>query len=463
MKQFWTPLARAFGFRLNTPVDVSAQYSQPPSTHFPLLEQALTNYARRHLLPAARLKAEIRPDGVLSLQSLVLTALSHAMNEELLLWRQQGTQIELLEWIRHGPFSAEDIQLLISCAELDQLSIHTNPVAPELAHKVSAYAFNSIGNVDLSRSLEIQSEWHWIARMELPPQPASSGTNRISESAVTTLTDSEADTATYELPLEIVDEQGTRRLRLRHTVALWVIGKPKQMLDPEGRPVQPIHAQPIDFKGEPAQYVATLGRHMSGMHVAVRQTDHQWQWLDLRSTNGSFDKRGRVNFDSNQWRNLMPLDPIYLGGPSTDDRRLSPSVTLLLDPPQSWISANATPLRPSPETQAFLVLNWAIITNDENQDIPISHLPFTLGRDTRCDGIISASHTMVSRRHLVIEAIDCVNEKWKIRDVSSQGLTECGTYSQAQMRIGAWLSLKDEVILGKTATIRGVKIRLSKT
>ena len=67
---------------------------------------------------------------------------------------------------------------------------------------------------------------------------------------------------------------------------------------------------------------------------------------------------------------------------------------------------------------------------------------------------------MVSRQHLVIEAVDRVAHRIRVRDLSSQGLTQCTDYSSSSLKAGGWVAVGVTIALGASDLYPGVSFEL---
>lgn len=68
---------------------------------------------------------------------------------------------------------------------------------------------------------------------------------------------------------------------------------------------------------------------------------------------------------------------------------------------------------------------------------------------------------MVSRQHLVIEAVDETKQQVLLRDVSRQGLTESREGFAGPASQGVWVPFSDTLTLGKTARHHGMSFGFS--
>ena len=72
-----------------------------------------------------------------------------------------------------------------------------------------------------------------------------------------------------------------------------------------------------------------------------------------------------------------------------------------------------------------------------------------MGRDAGCDWVIPACYEMVSRQHLVIEAVDAQRQQVKLRDLSRQGLSDSREGWQGDAALGVWVASSDAITVGK--------------
>jgi pSer/pThr/pTyr-binding forkhead associated (FHA) protein len=89
------------------------------------------------------------------------------------------------------------------------------------------------------------------------------------------------------------------------------------------------------------------------------------------------------------------------------------------------------------------------LNDPELAPVPVQALPFTMGRDAGCDWVIPACYEMVSRQHLVIEAVDAQRQQVKLRDLSRQGLSDSREGWQGDAALGVWVASSDAITVGK--------------
>lgn len=426
MKQYWTPLAKILGLAApGTEAALAAAPAAGPApgaassaaTSWPVLFAAARAQALNHWLPAHRRHAEVSPDELLSLRRLCIQAPTPALNQPLLEWQAEagGQAGPLLQWLIQGPWCLPEIQQVMDFSALDGLTCLPAPLPPlepaplppaELA--VSKYERPAVTEATQAAEAApatyvISADWMWVKR---PPVAAASA----------------GPLPPFEL--RITDLQGERSLRPSQR---WlVLGMEKTVQLPNGESLVLQDQQPLQWRGEEACFIAVQGTHVSGQHLVLRVQVQGIDYQDLGSTNGTYAAQRPV--PALVWQPVASSALLYLGGPPADARVDAPSVLIQRCDPGGARSLQATPLRQSqtpagPATPPLLRLHCA-----QGQGLPsvvlVFQLPFVIGRDLDCDWVIPAAHQMVSRKHLILEDIDLPGKALRVRDISSNRLTQ---------------------------------------
>ena len=254
----------------------------------------------------------------------------------------------------------------------------------------------------------------------------------------------------HEAWVEIEDINGSRQLALKGT--LFIFGKPKTMTWPDGRTLQLNDGETIDWQCEPAVYVAIEGRHVSGLHLALRLHESGFDFQDLGSSNYTFD--GTQAIHPNVWHSPLKAQALNLGGPAQDLPQDAPRLCIGAGSAMTAKPAQPTPLRP-PNVKQVPTLSTPLVLHLEGSNgwgyqQPVNMLPYQIGRDAKCDCVIPREFSKVSRHHLVIEAWDASKQSVFIRDTSTHGiLIQSGSISGTPQQ-GAWLTLGSRLLIGSS-------------
>jgi pSer/pThr/pTyr-binding forkhead associated (FHA) protein len=443
MKQYWTPLAKWLGMS-KEPHD-STSLLAPPVAHLPSpaheevhspwpdLYLALRKHAQREWVVRSQRHADINPDERLAITRLQIRATSAVLDAQLREWLAESDVPHLIQWMVRGPFKTAAIERWVVLDALQALDVL--PLQPDDAVSVSPYDVTVAGSGQPALAYDIQAETRWV------PKPAL--TERLQ--------------SLPPLELTIHDAGGERRVQVMQTLV--VLGAEKTLKTVEGQKILLKDQSPVQWQGETAWFVAVSAQHVSGMHLVLRLHEDGVDCLDAGSTNGSY-LNGQALHPGN-WHFVKQLETIFLGGPAGDPRSHTACVQLRVGHPVVPLATDRTPLRAASVQSGPLKLWLQPLDTPGLQPVPVHALPFSIGREADCDWVIPARHEMVSRHHLVIEAVDTSGQRVKLRDLSRQGLSESREGWREQPSQGVWVSWTDVITIGKTARHEGLGFAFS--
>lgn len=466
MKQYWTPLAKWLGMA-KAPTDAvpgaalgnapmasghtgsaqmanahmtntaAAHASVPESdaahSHWPDLFQALQAHAQTDWVVRSQRHADINPEERLAITRLQIRATSPALAAQLQQWFSESDVPHLIQWMVRGPFKTVAIERWVVLDKLERLEVL--PYVPAPQTNASPYDVSAAGAQASVAGYDIVADTQWA------PKPAA------------------AHVASPLPPLELVihDAMGERRVHVMQTLV--VLGAEKTLKAPDGQKMRLRDQSPMQWQGETAWFVALHAQHVSGIHMVLRLHEGGVDCLDDSSTNGSFVSGQK--WMPGQWHLVKHVETVYLGGVASDPRSQTACVQLRVGHPAMSVSADRTPLRQATPTQTLPKLVLQPVGGAGIQAVPVLSMPFTIGRAPDADWVVPAQHEMVSRQHLVIEAVDETKQQVLLRDVSRQGLTESREGFAGPASQGVWVPFSDTLTLGKTARHHGMSFGFS--
>ena len=442
MKQFWTPLARMLG--MVDPLQASPSPSKPATqsavpevnpSQWPLLFHALRQEAQTAWCAKCLQHAEVNPEEMLSVTAIRLQAGHPAMEQQLRDWFAETDESHLIQWMVNGPFNTEHIRQLVPFDDLTSLQMLDSEDATK---ETAPSPYSQAGALSRQTALHISVQSHWIPR---PPPP-------------------EVKPECQPLHLLIQDAWGQRRLRVHHPLVILGSGLMHVGEQPHSGDAQSIGD--VTWQGEPAKWVPIQATHVSGVHVLLRAHAQSFDVQDLDSTNGTFLKNEPLPAGQ-PVSSVLPMT-LGLGGPTTDPVDLSACLQIAMDALPSHPQHHATPLRQAavgPATQSVQPLLTLLVQEGMTEVlVPVHAFPFVIGRDTEADWTVPAEHVMVSRRHLVLQSADVVNQRVQILDVSRHGLTTSPEGFSTPPASGTWVENGHTLILGRVQEHAGLSIRL---
>jgi predicted component of type VI protein secretion system len=195
------------------------------------------------------------------------------------------------------------------------------------------------------------------------------------------------------------------------------------------------------------------------MHLVLRLHEDGVDCLDAGSTNGSYVNGQALN--PGNWHAVKHVETLFLGGPASDPRSHTARVELRVGYPVTAVSTDRTPLRRVAPQALPPQITLQPLNDPDLSLVHVYALPFTIGRDADCDWVIPARYNMVSRHHMVIEALDGLHQKARLRDISRQGLSESREGWEGEAAQGVWVAWTDAITLGKTPRHPGVTFGFS--
>lgn len=450
MKQYWTPLAKWLGMS-KAPTDATpmasaatangqmasevAAHAQRPvddaaHSHWPDLFKALQAHAQSEWVARSQRHADINPEERLAITRLQIRASSTALDAQLQQWFSESDVPHLIQWLVRGPFKTVAIERWVVLDKLERLDVL--PYVPTPPATASPYDVSALTTQAPVAGYDIVAETQWA------PKPAA------------------AHTANPLPPLELVihDAMGERRVHVMQTLV--VLGAEKTLKAPDGQKIRLVDQRPMQWQGETAWFVAVHAQHVSGVHLVLRLHEGGVDCLDDSSTNGSFV--GGQKWMPGHWHLVKHVETVMLGGAASDPRSQTACVQVRVGHPVMPVSADRTPLRQAAPAQT---LPKVVLQPVGAAPVPVLSLPFTLGRAPDCDWVVPAQHEMVSRQHLVIEAVDELKQQVLLRDLSRQGLTESQEGFAGPVSQGVWVPFSDTLTLGKTARHPGLRFVFS--
>lgn len=438
MKQYWTPLARWLGMARpeseQAPLGAAPTQATVPEapgvgSPWPEVFQALRAHALSDWVVRSQRHADIAPEQCLAITRLQIRATSPESDAQLRQWYSEGDVPQLIQWMARGPWRTPEIERWVSWEALTALELL--PMALPAAAPASPYDVNARAAPAPALAYQIEAQTHWQTR----PVPA--------------------DDAPSWPPLElrIEDALGQRSVHVMQTLV--VLGAEKTLKTADGRKLVLKDQSPVPWEDETAWFVALAAQHVSGLHLVLRRHAQGVACWDAGSTNGSFVQGQRL--EPGHWHQVRHLDTLFLGGPASDSRSDSARVQLRVGHPVQPLGADRTPLRVAePAAPAPPLLVLLPQSGPHLAPVPVRSLPFTVGRDADCDWVIAPECEMVSRRHLVIEALDVPHQRLKLRDLSRQGLTHSREAWQGVPTEGVWVAWSDVITLGQTPRHAGL-------
>ena len=431
MNQFWTPLAKVFGLSESEQKAVGA--SSTVDSNWPQLFELFQKFATTHWVTAWQRHREVSPKDVMSIRGLTIQAGNADIQNQLDSWRAEGTASQLIEWLVNGPWNTPDIRQCVHFDQLTELSFLTNTAATN--------------NSQLSRSAYEDAQ---TAKEASQPTPLAIITDHVWKEHAMPQSPSAPEPIKHEVWVEIEDSRGSRQFALRGT--LFIFGQPKTMNWPDGLTLQLNDGETIDWQGEAAVYVAIEGRHVSGLHLALRLHEDGFDFQDLGSSNYTFD--GTQAIHPNVWHTPHKAQTLHLGGPAQDASQDAPRLCIAAGLVMTAKPAQPTPLRPANVKQAPALSTPLVLhlegSNGWRHQQPLAMLPHQIGRDAKCDCVIPSEFSKVSRRHLVIEAWDASKQSVFIRDTSTHGLLIQSGSISGSPQPGAWLTFNSQLLIGSS-------------
>lgn len=428
--------------RQRTPQDAAKEARQPASdqgvhSNWPGLYALFQQHALTQWVVAWQRHREVSPNEVLVLQRLSLQATTADMQSQIDSWRAEGSTVQLIEWLVSGPWKTPEIEQAVHFGQLKELLfLPFDPVSLGASTPRSAYEGHAATPDDNAIGpLRIMTDHAWITSpappLTAPPEPPR-----------------------HRVWVALQDAMGRRQIVLEGHV--FILGQPKTLTRTDGRQIELADGQTIDWLGEQAQFVAVHGQHVSGMHLALRRHEKGFDYQDLDSANGTFE--GSQAILPSTWHAASEGQSLCLGGPVADLAEQAPRVRIQCSAIDvSLQSLHPTPLRPStsappasvsPEVQASPLVIRLEGSNGWRLDVPVRALPLSIGRDVRCEAVIPAVFSKVSRRHLVIGEWDADRQSLWIEDTSTHGvLIQKGRVS-GDPKQGAWVDLASQLVLG---------------
>jgi hypothetical protein len=461
MKQYWTPLAKWLGMAKaptdavpraamgNAPIaggyTASAHMTSPAAAHAPMPEsdvahshwpdlfKALQAHAQTDWVVRSQRHADINPEERLAITRLQIRASSPALEAQLQQWFSESDVPHLIQWMVRGPFKTVAIERWVVLDKLERLEVLPYLLAPQT--NASPYDVSAVSTLAPVADYDIVADTQWASKTAA------------------------AHVASPLPPLELVihDAVGERRVHVMQTLV--VLGAEKTLKAPDGQKMRLLDQSPMQWQGETAWFVAVHAQHVSGIHMVLRLHEGGVDCLDDSSTNGSFVSGQK--WMPGQWHLVKHVETVFLGGAASDPRSQTACVQLRVGHPVMPVSADRTPLRqatPAPTLPKLLLQPVGIAGA---QAVPVLSLPFTIGRAPDADWVVPAQHEMVSRQHVVIEAVDESKQQLLLRDVSRQGLTESREGFAGAASQGVWVPFSDTLTLGKTARHLGLSFGFS--
>lgn len=439
MKQYWTPLARWLGMAKpeNQPLIValtdagcSTSDAETVRSPWPELFQALRLHAQSEWVPRSQRHAEISPQQRLEITRLRIRATSPERDAELRQWFSEGDVPQLIQWMARGPWRTPEIERWISWGPLTQIELL--PLVLSEQQRLSPYDAGALAARSCPPPYEIEAETQWTAWT--PPL--------------------EDEPLWPPLLLHIEDALGQRSVQVSQTLVVLGSEKTLRMADGERHILK--DQCPVPWEGTTAWFVAVTAHHVSGLHLVLRRHKHGVDCMDAGSTNGTFLQGQRL--ETGHWHSVEHLETLYLGGVRSDPRTHTASIVLRVGHPVQTQAGDRTPLRvvASAAQAKPALLTLRPLSGSFSAPVAVHALPFTVGRDASCDWVIPASYEMVSRQHLVIEAVDEPSQRIKLRDLSRQGLTVSRAGWQGPASEGVWVASSDVITLGDTARHAGL-------
>jgi FHA domain len=456
MKQYWTPLAKWLGMAKaatdavpsaamgNLPMaserltNAAAAHASMPAgdaahSHWPDLFNALQAHAQIDWVLRSQRHADVNPEELLAITRLQIRASSPALEAQLQQWFSESDVPHLIQWMVRGPFKTVAIERWVVLDRLERLEVL--PFVPAVKTNASPYDVSAVTPQAPVAGFDIVAETQWV------PKPV------------------DLHVASPLPPLELVihDALGERRVHVMQTLV--VLGAEKTLKAPDGQKMRLLDQSPMHWQGETAWFVAVHAQHVSGIHMVLRLHEGGVDCLDDNSTNGSFVSGQK--WMPGQWHLVKHVETVYLGGVASDPRSQTACVQLRVGHPVMPISADRTPLRQATPEHTWPKVLLQPVGATGAQAVSVLSLPFIIGRAPDTDWVVPAEHEMVSRQHVVIEAVDEKRQRVLLRDVSRQGLTESREGFSGPASQGVWVSFSDTVTLGKTARHRGMSFGFS--
>ena len=446
MKQYWTPLAKWLGLSKaqSDSQPTTSAAAEPPElsdlpafdgahSPWPDLHRALREHAQTEWVTRSQRHANVNPDERLAITRLQIQASTPELDAQLQQWFAESDVPHLIQWLVRGPFKTATIERWLVLDALEQLEIlplQQTPAATASPYDVSAPAVKA---PPLGYAIAAETCWLPQATLtklveKLPP-----------------------------LELIIQDASGERRVHVMQTLV--VLGAEKNLKTADGQIMRLKDQSPVEWHGETAWFVAVSAHHVSGMHLVLRLHEDGVDCLDAGSTNGSYVNGQALN--PGNWHAVKHLETIFLGGAASDPRSHTARIELRVGHPLAAVGKDRTPLRRSAPQAAPPLLTLQPLNDPELAPVPVHALPFTMGRDAGCDWVIPARYEMVSRQHLVIEAVDAQRQQVKLRDLSRQGLSDSREGWQGDAAIGVWVACSDAITVGKAPRHLGMTFGFS--
>lgn len=401
---------------------------------WPDLFRALRQHAQANWVARSQRHANINPDERLAITSLKVQATSLEMQKQLDQWFSESNVPYLIQWMVRGPFKTDTIERWVILDSLQQLQVI--PMLQPINNFSSPYEAVAPEIETMPAGFEIESDTEW--------QPKKEKSTQVGDLP----------------PLELIiqDEMGERRTHLRHTLV--ILGAEKVLKKTGGQTITLKDQSPFDWQGETAWFVSVKAKYVSGIHLVLRLRPGGVDCLDGGSTNGTYVNGQKLN--AGNWHEVQFVETLFLGGPASDPRSHSAKIELRIGHPVMALAKDRTPLRvETPEVNRPILITLGVTNIPSMSPVQVHALPFTIGRNASSNWVITPEHGMVSRKHLVVEAIDVPRRKIKIRDVSQHGLTQSRNGWKGEVDKGVWISWDDEVTIGKISHHSGITICFS--
>jgi hypothetical protein len=136
MNQFWTPLSKVFGLSERENKVVVA--SPTIDSNWPTLFELFQKLAINQWVSAWQRHREVSPEDVMSIRGLTIQAGNSDIQNQLDSWRNEGSSLQLIEWLVNGPWNTPEIRQCVHFGQLTDLTFL--PLAPEpIRSSQSAY------------------------------------------------------------------------------------------------------------------------------------------------------------------------------------------------------------------------------------------------------------------------------------------------------------------------------------
>ena len=440
MSQFWTPLAKTFGLTENEQPKVAV--SKCTNSNWPELYELFQEYAISNWITACKRHQEISPNDVMSIRQMTIQAGSMEIQSQIDSWCAEGTPDQLIDWMIKGPWSTPEILNCVIFEEFTKLLfIPFVPNVTKAKQSQSAYEDAEFEkNLLLTPRILLTADHMWVTS-------SKTGQTNVPEQIQ------------HRVGVEVDDADGLRNFALKGNLFIFGHSQAKSCSDGDG--LRLMDGQTIEWQGESATFICIQGHHVSGMHMALRTNEKDFDFQDLGSSNGTFE--GKQAIQPFIWHSSLGHKQLHLGGPAEDCSHESPCLRITTDYLEKPAKAlQLTPLRktisPVKPVMPISVIMHVEGTNGWKHELPIAKLPFLVGRDLHCDCQIPEEFSKVSRQHLVILELDTTKQAILIQDVSTHGVVIHNGTVSGDIKYGAWLTLGCELALGVSKNLNYVNI-----